>query len=65
MTDLINTNHWRISFINLRKHWDAPWFLMCHYLSADHAKLRHEHTWSIALFGRQLSLKWRPDGKQP
>lgn len=63
--ELLNTNRVRISLINLRRHWDAPWLLFGHYLSADHGKVRKEHTWSAALFGRQISLKWRPDGKQP
>jgi|JI10StandDraft_1071094.scaffolds.fasta_scaffold614019_1 hypothetical protein len=63
--EILNTNRLRISFTNLRKHWDAPWFLAQHYLSGDHAKFRPEHTFSLHIFGRGAYVKWRPDGKRP
>jgi len=64
MAELLNTNRLRISFTNLRKHWDAPWFLCQHYKSADHLKRRSEHNFAVHIFGRGFFVKWRPDGKQ-
>ena len=61
--DLINTNRLRVSLVNQRKYWNAPWWLAQHYRSGDHGKVRLEHNFTIGLFGRCIHLKWRPDGK--
>ncbi len=63
--ELVNTNRLRISWVNLRQHWDAPAFLWQHYKSGDHGKLRLEHNFALHLFGRGFFVKWRPDGKRP
>ena len=62
--ELLNTNRLRISATNLRKHWDAPWFIAQHYLSGDHGKVRPERNFSLHIFGRGVFVKWRPDGKR-
>ena len=61
--ELVNTNRLRVSVGNQRKHWDAPWWLFQHYRSGDHGKARHEHNFTLGLFGRCIYVKWRPDGK--
>jgi hypothetical protein len=62
--EIVNTNRLRVSVINLRRHWKAPWFMHGHYFSSDHGKPRRESNWVVALFGWQLIVKWRPDGKE-
>jgi len=62
--EIVNTNRLRVSVINLRRHWDASWFLCGKYFSNDHGMRRRESNWYLALFGRQVSVKWRPDGKE-
>ena len=62
--ELLNTNRLRVSFTNLRKHYDAPWFVAQHYRSGDHGMYRQEHNFSLHIFGRGFHVKVRPDGKR-
>lgn len=64
MAELLNTNRLRVSWTNLREHWDAPPFLFSHYKSGDHGKRRLETNISLHIFGRGFHVKWRPDGKR-
>lgn len=63
--ELLNTNRLRISATNLRKHWDAPWFIAQHYRCDGDGKRRLDHMFSLHIFGRGFYVKWRPWGKRP
>jgi hypothetical protein len=58
--ELVNTKRLRVTWYNLRQHWDAPPLLYGHYRSRDHGMYRHEHTVYLHIFGRGFNVKLRP-----